>query len=92
MYHRITRGRADPAKSDELTRLMPDLRVAIQQLPGCQGVQFGFDRATGKSVSVSTFDTLEHAQFTRESLGEPLARVVAVGWQPEAPEIYEGIE
>ena len=92
MYVRVTHGRTDPAKYDEVTRLVPAVRAAIQQLPGCQGMQGGIDRATGDTVSVSTFDTLEHAKFTRESLGEPLARLLAAGWQGDTPQIYERID
>jgi len=91
MYHRVSHGRSDPAKYDELVGLVPAVRAAIRQLPGCQDVRAGVDRATGRTVSVSTFDTLEHAQFARESLGEPLARLAAAGWHGEAPEIYEDI-
>ena len=92
MYVRVTRGHGDPGKLDETLRLVPDVGAAIRQLPGCQGVQVGFDRVSGRTVAVSTFDTLEQAQFTRESLGEPLARLAAAGWQGEAPEIYEVVE
>lgn len=88
----MTRGQGDPARIDETTRLVPAISAALRKLPGCQGVQVGVDRATGKSVAVSTFDTLAHAQFPRESLGEALADLQAAGWRPEAPEIYEGIE
>ena len=92
MYIRITRGQSDPARIEETVRLVPDVSAALRQLPGCQGVQVGVDRATGRSVAVSTFDTLEHAQFARERLGEPIARLVAAGWQGEAPDIYEVVE
>ena len=92
MYVRTTQGHTDPAKYDEVSRLVPDVRAAIQQLPGCQGVQGGVDRATGDTVSVSTFDTLEHAQFSRDSIGEPLSRLVAAGWQGDTPQIYERID
>ncbi|MBA2276764.1 MAG: hypothetical protein H0W06_03290 [Chloroflexia bacterium] len=92
MYVRITRGQGDPARIEETIRLVPDVSAALRELPGCQSVQVGVDRATGKSVAVSTFDTLEHAQFARERLGEPITRLVAAGWQGEAPEIYEIVE
>jgi hypothetical protein len=35
------------------------------------------------------FDTLKHAQFTREDLGQPLERLVATGWHAELPEFFE---
>ena len=92
MYLRVSRGRWDPTKHDELARLVPNALAAIRKLPGCQDARNGVERSTGRTVTVSTFDTLEHAQFPRESLGEPLARLQAAGWQGEAPEIYETME
>ncbi len=92
MYVRTTHGHTDPAKYDEVSRLVPDIRAAIQQLPGCQGVQVGIDRATGDTVSVSTFDTLEHAQFNRDILAEQMSGLQAAGWQGDAPQIYERID
>ena len=92
MYLRVTPGQNDPAKADEMIRLVPEISAAIRQLPGCQGVQVAVDRATGRSVAVSTFDTREHAAFSRETIGEPLRRLVAAGWQGEEPQIYEVVE
>lgn len=89
MYLRVTRGHWDPAKHDELARLVPEAIAAIQRLPGCQDVRNGVERSTGRTVTVSSFDTMEQAQFSRDSLGEALARLQAAGWQGEAPEIYE---
>ena len=91
MYLRSTRGHFDPTKSGEAAALLPDIVAAIQQLPGCQGVQAGIDPATGGTLSVSSFDTQEHAQFTRESLGEAFTRLQALGWKGEAPEFYETV-
>ena len=92
MYLRVTRGHWDPAKHDELARLVPEVRAAIQRLPGCQDVRNGVERSTGRTVTAATFDTLEHAQFSRESLGEPFVRLQTAGWQGEAPEIYETLQ
>ena len=91
MYLRMTRGRFDSTKSDEAMRLMPDITAAIQQLPGCQGVQVGVDRTTGETLAVSTFDTMEHAQFSRDSLGDAYVRLQALDWQAKDPEIFETI-
>ena len=92
MYLRVSHGRWDPARHDELARLVPEVRAAIQRLPGCQDVRNGVERSTGRTVTAATFDTLEHAHFSRDSLGEPLARLQAAGWQGEAPEIYETLQ
>jgi hypothetical protein len=89
MYLRVTRGQSDPATYNELTPLIPDVLAALRGLPGCQAAQAGIDRDTGRTIAVTTFDTLEHARFPRGSLGEPLTRLQALGWQGEAPELYE---
>jgi hypothetical protein len=82
----------DPAKAEEASQYTAAIVAAIRQLPGCQGVDVGVDRATGKSISVSHFETLEQAQFPRERLSNALAPLVALGWQAEPPEIYEQTE
>ena len=87
MYLRVTRGRVDPGKSDEATRLVPAIQAAIQQLPGCQHVQTGVDRATGKSIAISSFETLD--QFSRDRPSDTIAPLLALGWQGDGPEIYE---
>ena len=89
MYLRVTHGHIDPANADAALGTIPDLLAALRQLPGCQDVQTGLDRDTGETVSVMRFDTLDHATFARESIGEPFERLLAAGWQPEAPLITE---
>ena len=92
MYLRLTRGRFDPARYDEVMLLVPDIIAAIRALPGARGVQVGIDGATGKTLALTTLDTLEHAQFSRDRLGSALARLQSLGWEPEPPEIYEAAE
>jgi hypothetical protein len=92
MYLRLTRGRVDPARAAEVLQVVPDVVSAIRALPGAQDVRVGVDRASGRTLSLSTFDTREQAQFPRDRLGASLARLQALGWEPEAPEIYEATE
>ena len=91
MYLRITRGRFDPATYDELLPLMREVNAAVQALPGWQRMQSGLDRSGGRLVAVSTWDTAEHANFSRDagSLGDVVRRTQAIGVQLEPPEIYE---
>ena len=89
MYLRITRGRADPARIDELMLLARDMSAAMQRLPGLQSHHAGMDRSTGAIAAVTVWDTEEHARFSRESLGDVVARMQAAGAQLEPPEIYE---
>ena len=90
MYIRITHGRFDPAKYDQVAAVLPDVLAAIRRLPGLQTVQAGLDREAGKTVSVTTFDTLANAQFQRAaSLGPAFAALQTLGWQGDTPDIYE---
>ena len=90
MYIRVTRGWLEPAKYDEMARIVPDLTAAIRRLRGCQGFHPGGDRAAGRIVAVSIWDTAEHARWAREALGEVQRRVEATGVRLDPPEIYEG--
>ena len=93
MYLRVTRGRFDPARFDEVMAVVPAIMAGLRQLPGCRDARAGFDRAAGTTLSVSTFDTLANAQFSRDAigggLGEALARLRDTGAQLEPPEFYE---
>ena len=92
MYLRLTRGRFDPARYDTVVPLVPAITAALRALPGVQDVHVGIDRATGRTLSLTTFDTLEHAQFSRDRLGPVLEPLQALGWEPEAPELYEATD
>jgi hypothetical protein len=92
MFLRLTRGRFDPARYDAVVPLVPAVTAALQTLPGVQHVHVGIDRATGRTLALTSFDTLEHAQFSRDRLGSVLQPLQALGWEAEAPEIYEATE
>ena len=92
MHLRITRGRFDSARYDELLPLSREVNAAVQALPGCQSVHVGLDRTSGRLTTVSTWDAAEHADFSREAagaLGDVVRRTQAIGVQLEPPEIYE---
>ena len=89
MYLRITRARFDPARYEEVLPLTREITTAVQQLPGCQSLHPGVDRTAGTIAAVSTWDTEEHARFSRDRLGDIVARMQAIGVQLEPPEIYE---
>jgi hypothetical protein len=92
MYLRLTRGRFDPARYDAVVPLVLPITAALRALPGVQDVHVGIDRATGRTLSLTTFDRLEHARFSRDRLGPVLEPLQDLGWEPEAPEIYETTE
>ena len=88
MYCRFTRGHFDPAKIDDLTRLLPGVNAAVAQLPGYHSSHLAIDRDTGQTVSMTVFDTLEQAQFSSATLGESYKSLKTV-WQGEPAEFYE---
>jgi hypothetical protein len=89
MYLRLTRGRFDPANYDSMMQVVPEVAAAIRGLPGVQQVQIGIDRENGRTLSLITLDSLEHARFSRDSLGPSLERLRALGWIADDPEIYD---
>ena len=57
MYLRVTRGRLDPAGFDEVTQVGQEIAAASRRLPGNQSYVAGIDRASGRVLTVSTWDT-----------------------------------
>jgi hypothetical protein len=48
------------------------------------------DRASGRAIIVSTWDTEEHARWSPgDVLGDIVAKLQALNVQTDAPEIYE---
>ncbi len=89
---RATRGRfADPSKIDEAAKQVgPDLAATISRLPGCLSFIGGIDRATGQTISISTWDNEDHARWSAgEALGDIPSRFQALTVQVEQPEFFE---
>jgi heme-degrading monooxygenase HmoA len=94
MYIRISRARCDPARCDEVLAAANQVDPALRQLHGFQSSYWAVDRGRGALVAVSTWDTSEHAGFSREALASgPGAagarRMQEAGAQMDPPEIYE---
>lgn len=62
---------------------------APQRLPGFQGYQGGMDRSAGRLVGSSTWDTGEHAGFTRDQIADALSQLQGAGVQLESAQVYE---
>jgi hypothetical protein len=88
---RVTRSRTDPSRLDEaVSQVGPDLQAAISRLPGYQSYTIAVDRASGQALSVSTWDTEEHARWSRDAaIGDLLSRLQTLGVQIDPPEFYE---
>jgi hypothetical protein len=90
MYMRVVRGRLDPSKlADVDNQLGQDLTAAIRRQPGCQSSMGGVDRASGRSIVVTTWDTEEHARYSPDALGDVMSKLRALGLQADPPEIFE---
>ena len=92
MYMRVTRARfADPSKMDEMARQTgSNVAAAISRQPGCQSYLTGLDRANGRTIAVSTWDTEEHARWSpADVLGDSVSKLQALNVQTDPPEIYE---
>jgi hypothetical protein len=89
MYMRVGPARMDPARIDEDSRLVQDIAEAFKQLPGFQSLMMGVDRTTGQVITVSTWDTEEHARCSLLTRTDLIARLQAVGVQGDPPEFFE---
>ena len=88
MYVRITRGRFQPERIDDVEALSSDIAEAIKILPGFLGYQGGVDRNTSTIVAISNWEDRRSAEFPRDKLGDVLGRITALV-QLEPAEIYE---
>ena len=99
MYIRISHARCDPRQCDEVLAVAEQTNPALRRLPGFQSSYWGVDRATGALVAVSTWDTREHAGFSRDAViaaaagagagPEAERRIADVGFEMDPPTIYE---
>jgi hypothetical protein len=91
LYMRVVRSRfADPSKIDEaIGQVASDVAAAYSRQPGYQSVTGGVDRASGRLVVVSTWDTEDHARWSVEALGDLVPRFRALGVQLDPPEVFE---
>jgi hypothetical protein len=89
MYIRVLRASVDAAKADEAAEFAPAIAAGIKKLPGCGDVHIGIDRTSGQMIAVSTWDTLENAQWDTALMGDAVAPLVPLGFQAGSPEIFE---
>ena len=92
MYLRLTRSRFDPAIYDQVAPLAREVHAAIDRLPGLLHHHLGVDRTAGTSATVTVWDTEEHARYARETLGEAIGRLQALGLQFHPSEIFEIVD
>jgi heme-degrading monooxygenase HmoA len=93
MYVRTSRAHCDPSECDAVLASAERTNPALSQLPGFRSSYWGVDRDTGTLIAVSTWDTREHASFSRDALvsaaGSAASVTLSPGAHMEPPEIYE---
>ena len=89
MYMRVTRGRVDLSRYDEAVSAVPGIVGALSRLPGNQSYLTGMDRASGRTMAVSTWDTEDHARFSTDAVPDLASRLQAAGLQVESTEVFE---
>lgn len=86
MILRVTRGRFDAAKYEQIERGLRDQWVPdVEQMPGFRGLQLGVDRDAGTFVAASAWDSPEHS----EALRATRAPFESLGLRYEGTDIYE---
>jgi hypothetical protein len=88
MFIRVVQGAVDPRRLDDLLALIREQGLPVMRAaPGVHNVYVAGDRASGRATVISTWDTQEQATFTNPP--DFLARIQALGVQPDQPAIYE---
>lgn len=70
-----------------------DVASAGKRMPGCESYFVATGRAAGRAVSVSTWDTQEHAKFPLDAgeIAQARSRLEAMGLHVDSVEVYETI-
>ena len=89
MYLRIIRAHFDPAAAEQVAVAIQEVPAALSQRPGVKRIQQGMNATAGTGAVVSIWDAEERANFKCVALGEPIARLQALGVQFEQPQIFE---
>jgi hypothetical protein len=90
MYIRITTGNFDPIQEPKLQQLTDEKYIPlIQQLPGFHSYLSGIDRAAGRFVSLTIWDSLDHAQALPTAIADLLGEFTAASLRPEPTQLFE---
>lgn len=90
MYIRITPFSFDLARVEQAQAISRETVVPVMRtLPGFHSYYGGLNRATGRGVSVTTWESEEQAMNLREMMRDGVAALQASGIVFEAADIYE---
>lgn len=87
MYIRLAQGNVDASRLDDYVAYVRTALPTLSQQPGFRNAYHAVNRERTRSVILSTWDTEEQAQ--PPSNPEGLARLQALGLQPEGYVVYE---
>jgi heme-degrading monooxygenase HmoA len=88
MYARSTTVQADPQRIDAgIAHVRDEVMPAVQSMPGCMGVSMLCDRASGRCIVTTSWDSEESMSASREAVRAMRERAVDVmGGQFEVQE------
>jgi len=90
MYVRVTQFDYDPAREEELFRIVDDhVFPAMKALPGFQSFTSGSDREAKRGVSITVWNDMDHAAGFREALGGLIQQLEDAGASFEPAQLYE---
>ncbi len=90
MFIRVTTGTFDPSREAEVQRWLEDqFRPAVRHLPGLLSYHAGFDRASGRFIGVTRWETQEQAEALRERAAALVSQLSAIGVQAEPSHVFE---
>jgi heme-degrading monooxygenase HmoA len=93
MYTRITTGRFDAARAQELQDIVAQaVANAARDLPGFKSYNGGLDRSAGRLAAVTTWETEAQARGFRDQLSrEVMQQITDAGVQLDDSQIFETV-
>ena len=93
MYARVTTSQVDPSKAEEVEAIMQDIVLpTLRQQKGFKNYISFVDRASGKAITVTVWETEEDRQASDQSseyYKEAIAKVTPFFKAPPIVENYE---
>jgi hypothetical protein len=93
MYTRITTGRFDTAREQDVRRLVESTVLnAARQLAGFKSYNGALDRKAGRLAAVTTWETEEQARGFRDKLGADILKEIQdLGVQLDDAQVFETV-
>jgi hypothetical protein len=90
MYIRVTPLAYDPAQEEAVLQIIDQqLLPTIRQFPGFVSYTGGVDRSSGRAITVTVWQDMDHAAGFRTALGGLIQQFEAVGVRFEPAQLYE---